>query len=361
MLVITYYTPGPYAEAARRLVASGQRHGVKVVATGTPDLGAWWRNVALKPGLISAALLENQPVLYLDADCEIVAPLGAMEVPNAMVGVFMRRRGAPDAEPNAGVMLLLPGQDTERFVHTWDNLAREKCHRYETGDQALILEAARLTDTRIGDLPDAYNAMPADDRAGALIVHNKASRDDPALSSWKTARRLERLLVRRTAQLVSTRTAETVRLVGTSASHTLGRSPVFETHSVGWAADGVVSWVDSFADLRPNPKGRLTVAPTAVAGLTTVDAMRYYYKPKPHAGEVPPGVALYYPTASPRPDSDGEELSGAGSWGAAVHCAALRGAREIIVDGCPDTLLPLVCDTARELGVSVTLPPVRRK
>ena len=76
-LVISFYTiDTPYQKEVERLRASCERFGIEHHIAGLPSRGRWEHNCAMKGLFIRDRLEEfRRPVLWIDADGEIVAPL----------------------------------------------------------------------------------------------------------------------------------------------------------------------------------------------------------------------------------------------------------------------------------------------
>jgi hypothetical protein len=76
MRVISFYTPdGVYGEFAKKLRASLERFNLPHHLEELPSAGSWLRNLYMKPQWIFERLMQFQePVLWLDADCEVMQP-----------------------------------------------------------------------------------------------------------------------------------------------------------------------------------------------------------------------------------------------------------------------------------------------
>lgn len=77
MLIVSYFTPD-YAEHAERLRTSCQRFGYRHWIQMVPGTGSWLSNCNMKADFIREALLaSDEPVLWLDADAEIMRRIEA--------------------------------------------------------------------------------------------------------------------------------------------------------------------------------------------------------------------------------------------------------------------------------------------
>lgn len=356
MLTVTCFHTNPtYAAAAARLVASGARFGVGVTAYERPDRGAWWANVAYKPHVLHAARQAAAgPLLHADADCEIVGPLD--DLPALLAGYDLLVRTRPGvAEPNNGVMLLAPTAEVGQFLRAWAALTDRYAYRHETGDQGTMTEAARACGLRVGQLPPEYNAMPGEAAQAARIVHHKASRDDPALAAWKAARRLEAALADRLAADLAAPPPDRLYLYGPAAKiHAPppgGEAQVVDRVAAPGAAVAWVADVAGYVTAGAAATVPSVVLPAETGAGNTADYLRHRLRPKPSGDAPPPRVRLYYPAAAVPLAFARRELSGAGSWAAAVNAAGVRGVRRAVLVGCPPGHRHLAADAAEASGV----------
>lgn len=76
-IVISFYTlRTPYAQEVQRLRASCERFGIERAIAAMEPRGSWERNCALKAPFIQDRLESlKRPVLWIDADGEIVGPI----------------------------------------------------------------------------------------------------------------------------------------------------------------------------------------------------------------------------------------------------------------------------------------------
>lgn len=75
-IVVSFYTVGtPYEDDAKVLAASCDRHGLKHDIRPVATSGAWSGNCGKKAAVIRDALEKHDRILFLDADCEVRAPL----------------------------------------------------------------------------------------------------------------------------------------------------------------------------------------------------------------------------------------------------------------------------------------------
>jgi hypothetical protein len=125
ILISAYYTPGPYAREAMRLVRSIERLPTDRLAAHIVEVDhvtTWKKAVMWKPTFLLSTLLayENCDVLYVDADAEF------LRVPDWSIfdGVdlswhALRRHPSHDAEYLTGTMFLRNTPDVRAFVASW--------------------------------------------------------------------------------------------------------------------------------------------------------------------------------------------------------------------------------------------------
>ena len=184
--IVTAFTEGSaYAEEARQLAASAARFGHSVRALGMPDRGDWWRNAGGKPHRLLQVMREHErPVLFLDADCRVLAPLEEMIglLDSADLWVKYRPQMCFTTRVNSGVLLLRNSVEVQDLVATWADLASRYAHLHRFADQGMLVEAMWLhqNHVRMGRLPLRFHTTPDDVAEGAkddcVVFHGKASR-----------------------------------------------------------------------------------------------------------------------------------------------------------------------------------------
>ena len=90
--VVSYYTENTgYAREARRLIDSLSSLGMAFDVAPVASRGSWLRNCAIKPDFILHMLEKHQrPIVWLDADAEVLRPLDVFQ--NAEFEFGVRRR-----------------------------------------------------------------------------------------------------------------------------------------------------------------------------------------------------------------------------------------------------------------------------
>lgn len=367
MHVICFHTGGEYAASAERIAESGRKFGFRVTVYLRSDRGSWWANVSHKPGVIAKTLgatPECEPVLLVDADCEILGDLSALP---AMLGTndLMMRHRPGAAEPyNSGVMLLANNQKVRHFVDDWREAVDRLAHRYETGDQGVLAKCLPGSRLYLGDLPAEYNALPSDAIASPKIAHRKASRDNPALGAWKEARRLETALTRRTETLLASRGTPVAVLWSSAELPPTGElvddatpSDVHFIDRVGGATP-FASWFSTakaaMAAQASAFTSRIMLATDGTDG-NAADHFRGSLTPKPTSVALPEKMHLYYPAFSPVTEfHKHRELQGTSPWLAAVNACALRGSHTILAS-CPPGIGPILEDACQVQKIKLVI------
>ena len=192
MKVVSLYTPN-YEPYAARLQRSLAKHGIEnYVLADLPEM-SWFEAIHCKAGFIWDVLRESEePVLWLDADAEVVQHLDLLEGDlifgeEADFAVF--RRDYPSNVFRSGTIWFGPTPAAIALAAEW--LRRTALHRYDAGgrnDQQLLFDAwgAAPDDLRTKWLPIGY-CQKTDEREDdpscgvppdphPTILHHQASR-----------------------------------------------------------------------------------------------------------------------------------------------------------------------------------------
>lgn len=187
-LIVTVFTEGtPYADDAAALARSAQAFGYAVRSVGMPDAGSWWANVAGKPqSLYDVMRSHDGPVLFLDADCRVVAPLDGLAevVQRCDVAAVRRPANCFTARINSGVVLFNATDAARAVAREWAERASRYARFHRFGDQGALGEAlaAARPAARFQALPsgwntDAIDGKPASDCAIMHLKRSRTSRD----------------------------------------------------------------------------------------------------------------------------------------------------------------------------------------
>lgn len=191
MNVVSFYTDERYKEIYLRLLGSCCKYNHKLFSPGEAvDKATWQEAIQYKPRLISQTYQTfGGPLLYLDADCEIVGDISYLDTIAQTYDVAVRARNLKD-KYNCGVMLL--GTNKEKilpFLKTWRKLTDRDALKTSTVDQKPFENALRLhSGIKVFNLSHEYNFLPADkltwDIKSAKILHHKESKTNPKARAW---------------------------------------------------------------------------------------------------------------------------------------------------------------------------------
>ena len=198
-IVCGWYTPD-YAKWVRGLADSLDKLRIEYDFVSVPKIaGGWERNTMRKPAQILAAMNRHpdKVIVFLDVDCEVLAPLDALASIKGDVGFHMRckyrKSGLPRMAIRSGTIVVKPTPMAVRFIHAW--VAAGKCAPRGSVDQrTLPMAIAATPGLAIEFLDGRYCAVAADHVATPAILHDSASRKMPKISS--TMRSLYALLWR---------------------------------------------------------------------------------------------------------------------------------------------------------------------
>lgn len=334
MRVATFHTGGAYEASARRLVDSGRAHGVGVEVHALPDRGDWWKNVSQKPALVSRLLADGGPLVVLDADCLLHAPLAPLAGLLGRADLVIRHRPPGFGVMfNTGVTVWNNTPAARRLAARWATLTLKYGWRYETCDQpTLELAMEWAGHVEVVDLPAAYNVMRHDVVPDPVVTHRKDSRTVPGVAEKRKLLRIECGLAGRLREWAETTPALAVHLLGPDAP-AVPRSPGVEAHAVGWLPttwEPDCVWTDDpevVAEIIRRGRGRVAF-PVQAAGRRLVAAVRAL--PGDHdllPATVPPRTAVaYYPTHHVRGNARMAELCSRSLWHAAANATSFRGA-----------------------------------
>lgn len=190
--IITFYSNDDYKQLAIKLQESGKKFGHYVNILQIKDEKQWGSAICRKPLLINERYCKHgSPLLYLDADCEIVKPLDDLIYLIKKNDICIRERNLKD-KYNLGVMGFGINKDKLKpFLLEWHRLTTKTFGTNQTVDQkpfeALIRN--KYTELKVHSLSPYYNFLPADDldynRDKAVIYHNKESKTNLLARAWR--------------------------------------------------------------------------------------------------------------------------------------------------------------------------------
>ena len=173
MIIISYFTIG-YRLLAKQLEESCKRFGLEYSIREMADTGSWNSNCGMKPTFIADMLAHfDEPVLWVDADAEIVAPLPRMR--DCDMSYFRTRWN----RNLSGCVYFQPTPMAFRFLKSWaGQIAADPTITDEDG---LTRALADPGDMKIDQLPPGmlyvFDLWPKQYRkVRPIILHKQASR-----------------------------------------------------------------------------------------------------------------------------------------------------------------------------------------
>lgn len=190
--IITFYSNDEYKILAEKLQESGKKFGHYVNILEVKNEKQWGSAICKKPQLINKRYNKfGSPLLYLDADCEIVKPLDDLIYLINKNDLCIRERNLKD-KYNLGVMGFgINKNKLKPFLLEWERLTNRTFGTTQTVDQKPFESLIRnkYTKLKVHSLPPYYNFLPADDleynRDKAVIHHNKESKTNLLARAWR--------------------------------------------------------------------------------------------------------------------------------------------------------------------------------
>lgn len=190
--IITFYSDKNYKQLAINLKHSGKKFGYHIYSTPVNNFRNWAKAVSEKPRLIHKYYNKfGSPLLYLDADCEIIKPLHELVSLIKANDLCVRERNLSDRY-NLGVMGFgCNGKRLRPFLHDWASLTKLSMGASQTVDQkpfSHILHE-KHTHLKVHNIGPYYNFLPADhlqfNKEEAVILHHKESKTNPLAKAWR--------------------------------------------------------------------------------------------------------------------------------------------------------------------------------
>ena len=182
MLIVSFYTPA-YAEHARVLRASCDRFNYAHHIQPRASVGKWVANCNMKPSVVLEALEGAvAPVLWLDADAEILRPLDDLEAITADFAIYQQPDTSTKSRFRSGTVFFRPTADSVALVQDWaDRAAKEPIRVWDQGHLCLAWKQSTISThwlpitycQRFDEAEAAANLNPVPD---PHIVHYQASR-----------------------------------------------------------------------------------------------------------------------------------------------------------------------------------------
>jgi len=160
MLVVRYYTP-LYKFWADRLNASCRRLGVESRIVKWRDRGTWEGNCAGKGGFVASCLRDyKRPILWLDADCEVLRPLGDLvEIAKSCdfgVCEFIRNADEDKFRLRSGTVLMCPTPEGRHLADRWASLCDADPQTWDQAHLWTVFQEAQERGSRVALLDRSY-------------------------------------------------------------------------------------------------------------------------------------------------------------------------------------------------------------
>lgn len=176
-LVISFYTAGtPYEQEIETLIESCQRFNLETHIEGLDPVGSWVENCAMKgPFVLDCLQRFARPVLWLDADAEVVRYPALFDNADFDVAAYRNREG----ELLSGTAYFAASDEAIALAARWAERCQQDPH---TWDQKHLRAAVNAdSDATFKRLPQAYckifdRPWRHGEMRGDVIVHHQASR-----------------------------------------------------------------------------------------------------------------------------------------------------------------------------------------
>lgn len=175
-LVVSFYTSGtPYQDEIETLRSSCQKFGIEGHYESVPSKGSWVQNCAQKGPFVAECLRKfRRPILWLDADAEVVRYPGLFETLECDFAAYMPRHLL------SGTLFFDYNDIALELTAAW---SKRCCQQPNVWDQKLLESALWGMEGRIDycNLPQGYCKI-SDKRwtrhsdRREYIVHHQASR-----------------------------------------------------------------------------------------------------------------------------------------------------------------------------------------
>jgi hypothetical protein len=195
-IVCGWYTPD-YAHWLSTLVPSLEAVGAPHDFVEVPKTaGGWELNTMCKPREIAEAMRRHpgKVVIFIDVDCQALAPLDDLAEIGGDVGVYIRTRyrsnGDPKIGPRSGSMVFRPTRKALEFVEAWIDEG-SRAARFGVDQDSLAVALGRVPGLSVTTLGVEWCAVPADKCERPKILHDSASR---TIKTGRVARALAFLM-----------------------------------------------------------------------------------------------------------------------------------------------------------------------
>jgi hypothetical protein len=190
-IVCGWYT-SDYRHWLDTLIPSLEAHDAPHDFVHVPKVdGGWEVNTMQKAVQVQEAMNRHpgKTIIFLDVDCQVLAPLDDLAAISGDVGVYLRTRfrstGAAKSGWRSGTMVFKPNALARLFVHAWIEETRN-AKRYAVDQDSLAVAVGRVPNLSVTMLGVEWCAVPADKCEAPKILHDSASRHSktPRWRKW---------------------------------------------------------------------------------------------------------------------------------------------------------------------------------
>jgi hypothetical protein len=151
--IISFFTSDLYKEQAEKMAATAQFFGLRTELFERPDLGAWWKNVNQKCGVVLEALTKypDDQIVCTDADCRYIGdPVLFRKLGDYDLAMFYA-----NTSYFSSAVLFLNGRKALPYVQRW---VENVTNHAEYEDDIYNLRGAIMAEPRrnIYHLPPSY-------------------------------------------------------------------------------------------------------------------------------------------------------------------------------------------------------------
>lgn len=183
---VSFCTAGPYEAELHRLAASCRKFDVSLACEVIPSKGSWAKNCAYKAQFIREQLATfREPVVWLDADSELVAYPHAFDVLETDFAAFRLEHPGGRKELMSGTLFFRPTHATHKLVDHWTAECERNPERWDQKSLELVLPDHQYC--TIHWLPESYCWIENP-------VHRRTAIANPVIVQHQASRRLKRLM-----------------------------------------------------------------------------------------------------------------------------------------------------------------------
>ena len=167
-IVLSRYTRDGYEDSAKRLADSCRRFNLRSSIEVVDTMGSWLDTVKQKPlWILSSLLAWREPVLWIDADCEVIKFPDLLYCHGADFSAYNWKADAESGKPmsydpsqlevSGGVMLFGYTAAAIELLIRWDRACQQNCSPQGTDPMLSLVFNDKRPPLQIAWLPKSYN------------------------------------------------------------------------------------------------------------------------------------------------------------------------------------------------------------